>query len=180
MADWNEILDTQIEPDAPLTAVLAGQWRDNHLAVIEGSTGAPKISHRAMADSGLIVTVTDTSEIFDLEPVKVLRIYGASRRVTASAGGTRIEFSNNNGSTWVNPVTIANPSGVPGFTIVDGYIDLDTGVFSRLSYSEDFIPQFVTSTLTVPSGVNAFRVSNLGAGTVHSYGVFVVAGRQNF
>ena len=44
MADYVEILDTQIEPDAPLTAVLAGQWRDNPIAIAEGANGAPLIS----------------------------------------------------------------------------------------------------------------------------------------
>ena len=43
MADYVEILDTQIEPDAPLTAVLAGQWRDNPIAIAEGADDAPSL-----------------------------------------------------------------------------------------------------------------------------------------
>jgi hypothetical protein len=42
MADYSEILDTQIEPDAPLTAVLAGQWRDNPIAIVQSSPDAPR------------------------------------------------------------------------------------------------------------------------------------------
>ena len=41
MADYSAILDTQIEPDAPLTASLGGQFRDNPIAIAERSTGAP-------------------------------------------------------------------------------------------------------------------------------------------
>jgi hypothetical protein len=44
MADYVEILDTQIEPDAPLTAVLAGQWRDNCIAIAEGADDSPVVS----------------------------------------------------------------------------------------------------------------------------------------
>ena len=47
MADYSEILDTQIEPDAPLTAVLAGQWRDNVLAIAEGAPDAPRLYGKA-------------------------------------------------------------------------------------------------------------------------------------
>jgi hypothetical protein len=43
MSDYIEILDTQIEPDAPLTAVLAGQWRDNCIAIAQGAPGAPRL-----------------------------------------------------------------------------------------------------------------------------------------
>jgi uncharacterized protein YaiE (UPF0345 family) len=49
MADYVEILDTQIEPDAPLTAVLAGQWRDNPIAIAQGSVGAPRANGKMAA-----------------------------------------------------------------------------------------------------------------------------------
>ena len=48
MSDYVEILDTQIEPDAPLTAVLAGQWRDNCIAIAEGADGAPRVVRGAL------------------------------------------------------------------------------------------------------------------------------------
>jgi hypothetical protein len=44
MASYVAILDTQIEPDAPLTATLAAQWRNNVLAIAEGAPGAPRIN----------------------------------------------------------------------------------------------------------------------------------------
>jgi hypothetical protein len=185
MADWNEILDTQIEPDAPLTAALAAQWRDNHLAVAEGSTGAPRIAHRAMQDSGLIVTVTGTSAIVDLAPIKVLRIYGATRRTGGGGAshGTTIEFSANNGATWSSAVFLVQVPDTDQTSSFDGYLDLDTGAVRAMR--SDFVAGSLTlslfsaSTLTVPSGTNAIRLTTLGS-AAHGYGVFVVAGRQNF
>lgn len=41
MADYNAILDTQIEPDAPLTAQLGAQFRDNPIAIAERAPSSP-------------------------------------------------------------------------------------------------------------------------------------------
>ena len=48
MADYIPILDTQIAPDAPLTAALAAQWRDNPIAIARGAAGAPRIVPAAL------------------------------------------------------------------------------------------------------------------------------------
>jgi len=44
MADWVTITDSQCDPDAPLTSGLAYAWRDNTIAIAEGSPGAPVLS----------------------------------------------------------------------------------------------------------------------------------------
>ena len=41
------ILDTQLDPDAPLTSQLAYQWRDNPIAMFEGLSGAPRLQGAA-------------------------------------------------------------------------------------------------------------------------------------
>jgi len=41
MADWTNIPDTALDPDAPLTSDLAYAWRDNPIAISEGAVGAP-------------------------------------------------------------------------------------------------------------------------------------------
>jgi hypothetical protein len=43
MADYIEILDTQVDPDAPITSSLGYQFKNNVLAIAEGSVGAPRI-----------------------------------------------------------------------------------------------------------------------------------------
>ena len=70
MADYVEILDTQIEPDAPLTAVLAGQWRDNCIAIAEGAAGAPRVRTLAMqppsaGDNHIIMRLQEADRFTD-------------------------------------------------------------------------------------------------------------------
>lgn len=48
MADWLDITDTSVDPDAPLTSQLAYAWRDNPIAIAEGAPGAPRIQFAAM------------------------------------------------------------------------------------------------------------------------------------
>lgn len=65
MTDYNVILDTELDPDAPLKSDLAYRWRDNPIAIVEGSVGAPRIYGGAAARSGnglavLTVTAADT------------------------------------------------------------------------------------------------------------------------
>lgn len=43
MADWVNIIDSALDPDAPLTSELAYAWRDNPIAIAEGSNGAPYV-----------------------------------------------------------------------------------------------------------------------------------------
>lgn len=44
MADWRNISDTEVDPDAPVTSELAYAFRDNVIAMAEGASGAPRIS----------------------------------------------------------------------------------------------------------------------------------------
>lgn len=53
MTDYTAILDTHIDPDAPITSGLAYQMRDNPIAIAEGALGAPKIAIKTVqADAG--------------------------------------------------------------------------------------------------------------------------------
>lgn len=44
MADWTNISDTAVDPDAPVTSELAYAWRDNPIAIAEGATNSPVVS----------------------------------------------------------------------------------------------------------------------------------------
>lgn len=48
MADWFDIPDTAIDPDAPLTSQLAYAWRDNCIAIAGGASGAPRVQESAI------------------------------------------------------------------------------------------------------------------------------------
>ena len=62
------ILDTQLDPDAPLTSQLAYQWRDNPEAIALGLEGATKIQGEAIAraGNGLPILSVIQSDAFDL------------------------------------------------------------------------------------------------------------------
>ena len=53
MTSYITITDTETDPEAPLTATLAKKWRDNPIAISEGSTGAPKIQRAAIQDAAI-------------------------------------------------------------------------------------------------------------------------------
>lgn len=49
MADYIPIDNSEIAPDAPITAGLGARWRDNPIAISEGAAGAPRIQDAAMS-----------------------------------------------------------------------------------------------------------------------------------
>lgn len=51
MADWTNINDSQVDPDAPVTSELGYAWRDNPIAIAEGAPGAPRIVRGALSTS---------------------------------------------------------------------------------------------------------------------------------
>lgn len=58
MTSYITITDAETDPEAPLTATLAKKWRDNPIAITEGSAGAPKIQDAAL---GSTVTTDGTT-----------------------------------------------------------------------------------------------------------------------
>lgn len=53
MATWIAPIDSETDPDAPLTSGLAKRWDNNVIAMTEGASGAPKV-----LDGALSTTVT--------------------------------------------------------------------------------------------------------------------------
>ena len=53
MPEYQEILDTEVEPEAPLTSSLGVRFRDNPLAVWEGAPSAPRIQLGAIASNAV-------------------------------------------------------------------------------------------------------------------------------
>ena len=135
MSDYVEILDTQIEPDAPLTAVLAGQWRDNCIAIAEGADGAPRIQARGLSPfllGKLDGTGTSASGFMDLDPLTVLRFDAYFSGSAEGSDPAVIQFRNlemrvsaNNGSSWTSWSNLGNR----GMGVCFGYLDLLSGSF---------------------------------------------------
>lgn len=55
MADWVDIDNTTIEPDAPLISSTMFALRDNPKAMAEGAPGAPRVEESAMAPASISI-----------------------------------------------------------------------------------------------------------------------------
>lgn len=111
MADYVEITDAQVDPDAPLTSQLAYQWRDNWIAGFEGADGAPRKRERVRKFTEL---ATGSPFITGWQGVVVEGYFGI-------ASGIQIQFSNDAGATWPGSYTV---SATGGWKI---FIDFATG-----------------------------------------------------
>lgn len=114
MADWVDIDNTTIEPDAPLISSTMFALRDNPKAIAEGAAGAPKITgsqSKVVQASALYTTTAERDWV-------LARTAGASR----GAVGTYALLKN---TSQLNP-----PSGgqtAPGSALEYAVLDRDTG-----------------------------------------------------
>lgn len=103
MADWFNITDTQVDPDAPLTSQLAYAWRDNPVAIAEGAAGAPLVQPRSLDTvKGRVVLTTATTAvaITGLDPETVLTFTGSFANGTAGTAALQLSTSADGGATW--------------------------------------------------------------------------------
>jgi hypothetical protein len=174
MPDYVPILDTQIEPDAPLTAVLAGQWRDNWIAGFEGSDGAPKLRRKALQNLFMgAVSSTETSDaITGIQDVLkfVGHIYIFN---TTNNGFFEIRFSDDGGVNWTGWTTIRD---IPITTVsLIVHIDIEAGEF--ICTADDGVG-VSTGTLLLPGGdVDSFQIrARLTSGSARISGFFLATG----
>ena len=98
MATWEQPIDSQTDPDAPITANLAKRWDNNVIALAEGASGAPRVARGAIktatasvtgsipATSGTRVNVGLTSFFPDIRGVN-LQVQGTSGSADADTPG---------------------------------------------------------------------------------------------
>lgn len=53
MTDYTTILDTQVDPEAPITSELMTALRDNPIAITEGASGAPQVQRAAIQNAAV-------------------------------------------------------------------------------------------------------------------------------
>lgn len=162
MATWVAPIDSQTDPDAPLTSELGKRWDNNVIAAFEGAAGAPRLRQRVLAQ---YATSADTS-------FAVPSGYGGFYFSGGSSGGsgdTVIAFSDDNGSTYAADNTISIGS------LARGYVDLTTGEY--FSYTGGGT---VNGTFTMPAGtVDRFILRAGGEGKpVSTGGIVEFTGRQ--
>ena len=87
MATYTPILDTQIDPDAPLTSILMYQYRENLAAVIEGSIGSPYIQGMALATA---TTGLKTVNVTASDAVTILAGHNPVTGAISTTGGSYV------------------------------------------------------------------------------------------
>lgn len=161
MTDYVEILDTQLDPDAPITSGLGYQIRDNPIALAEGAESAPKISPVAL--SGVYIgflqqTGTTENGFGGLDRHKKILMSGTIRGSSSpSANSVQIRYSNDNGSTWGSYQSFFSPPQ-DKFCFFSGHFDLEDGRVNIVALITTPSVSTVATTLTVPSDVNAFAI----------------------
>lgn len=102
MTAWNTILDAVLSVDKPLTYVLARIFRDNPIAIAEGSAGSPAIVGlnplAKVTVSGTPAAITFT----DLPAVDVIEFELLGIRPATSSHTLKMQVSTNNGSIWIS------------------------------------------------------------------------------
>jgi len=172
MADWVDITDTQLDPDAPLTSQLAyAGMRDNLIAVTEGAAGAPRVQAVGLQTgylANIVVSGPSPVNVLDIGSVKRVRLNtGVAFTSTSGLSNFQVRFSADNGVNWGSYQTLFATQAIGSVATAGGVsveIDTETGAFFAAGvYAGSGGGQTVnsTGTLTVPSNVNAisFRMS---------------------
>lgn len=126
MADWKQIPDTDVDPDAPVTSELMYALRDNPVAIAEGASGAPRIEPQAVKSypHRLIGTTNTTAGVNfgNLGAFANVEVYiGHNRPDTGSStpGSFRFRVSGDNGNTWTSYNVFTGVARASGFLILD-------------------------------------------------------------
>lgn len=103
MANYFNIPNSMLDPDAPLISELAYAWRDNPIAIAEGASGAPRVFGRATRPEVKVQGPT-TGAMNCLGLAGYTGVYG---EVSTFNSTMRMRFSNDNGASWFADVAIA-------------------------------------------------------------------------
>jgi len=164
MATYVPIIDTQVDPDAPLTSALAYQFRDNPTAVWEGDDSAPAIDEGAYSSVFGSYTLNNTYQtINNIKKTDAIAIRGF---VNDGGAATifQLRFSSDNGSTWSAATDINAVAGMSFYV----WVDLVAGMVQRLnSDNTGALDDLTISTIAAAAGADAisFRVGVTDTGT---------------
>lgn len=138
MADYIPVIDSSVDPDAPLTSDLMYRLRDNPIAIAEGSVNAPKVRSGALnlATAAGNVTADGTITTMNgLDRVSVLMVnsYVLTLGTGSSSAQVRYRTSNNGGSTWTGYTTWDSTNQIGGgsnSSVRYGFLNLAASVNS--------------------------------------------------
>ena len=156
MADWTNITDTAVDPDAPLTSQLGYAWRDNPIAIAEGAADAPRVMHNALNTYIGSTTTTGSTPIEFLNTNGSLRFLSFGSVNPGSAyDDFQVCFSTSGGASWGAWRTIL--SGQLSGYVINGFLDCRLGKWFG-------IPDDPTFTGSTDANAIRFRMSNEGGG----------------
>lgn len=154
---YTPILDTQLDPDAPITSGLGYQLRDNPLAIAAGDTGAPKIAKTTKVGSisgiGGSSTVSGLNDFGGLTLDLLMNTDGLVGTETVS-----ISFSNN-GSTFYGSTEIGSLGG-DEFLYIKFVVDFGSTSYRLVRGGAGNTAQSATGTITgLSDSVTHFRIT---------------------
>lgn len=154
MTDYIVIADPEVEPEAPIISSLGVRFRDNAIAIAEGSDGAPRIAWRALEHLfvGSIALAEGATGVNNLAQAEHITLLGAF--VATSASDIEARYSNNNGSSYGSWQTLFN-AGTGDDSAFVAQLNLRTGAWATAVPS---VGDSGSGTHTVPADANAFQV----------------------
>jgi hypothetical protein len=172
MATYVPILDTQLDPDAPLTSSLMYQMRDNTLAMAEGDTSVPlaaQLGHRVL---GTLVTTSGTTvtlSSLDLTKFRFIKFvfngvsYSGAGNPNVTIGGAAVYSSVGSGDTAYGNVEIDLVNGI-GFSVISS-VTVNPGNADATSKAVR------TSIVNASTSVSVACANAFDAGSIRVYGV---------
>ena len=172
MADWKNIPDAAVDPDAPVTSDLMYSLRDNPVAIAEGSAGAPKVQGQALENVFLATLSSPGTTPIGVVGIPRARVFFVRCTPSDTVSATAILQARYtaNGSSWggwQDIIAIPKTSGTD-FRLYDleFNVNLNGGSFVVLG-RQTLFPSSAkasssimsnTGTHTIPSGAQGIQV----------------------
>lgn len=157
MADWEEPLDSQTDPDAPITSQLGKRWDNNVVAMAEGAEGAPRVQGIALGGVSLGAASVPSGGYATWTNCDGVGLVVSNFTWEAPYSSLHyVSFSSNGGTTWSSGRAIFTTSASSSPHSGLFRINLQTGVWFYMNYSTG---KTDGGTVTAISNCNAFRIS---------------------
>ena len=187
MADWKNIPDAAVDPDAPVTSDLMYSLRDNPVAIAEGSAGAPKVQGQALENVFLATLSSPGPTPIGVVGIPRARVFFVRCMVLdtrSSSNYIQARYTTNGSSWsgWQDVIPLTKKAGTDNGTYdLEFNVNLNGGSFVVLgretlikaNEASSFSIMSNTGTHTIPSGAQGIQIrSNLASGIVASFYCF--------
>jgi len=163
MATYDPPIDSQTDPDAPLTSNLGKRWDNNPIAIAEGASGAPRVSPAAWGHTVNAYSAIGTVTVDGLALYGGVVIDVKYRNSVAAGVDMTIELSDD-GVSFEAGAVVATVGGSTDGT-VKMMIDFSTGDVLSI-YADGDSADHVSVTADTPTGdVSHVRVTAAGGST---------------